>query len=252
MKLLLAAMFAGLHAERVLLATDMAESDPELDIEVNETIPVKPSAPSGGMAALDLEPDTDECWTGWFDRDDPTGSGDWETLSALQRENPGSICPRPLEIEVQTIYGRSMHETGDVIAVADANRGFICRNAHQRHKRRCDDYRVRFRCPISFCCEARPLCWTRWFNRDKPSGSGDWEHLVALRRKYKGEICDSPLRIDAVTADDMTPASSTGQTFHKYDVTSGFICRNKDQWRRRCLDYKVRFQCPCENIRLPY
>ncbi|KAF3849962.1 hypothetical protein F7725_019681 [Dissostichus mawsoni] len=32
------------------------------------------------------------CWTDWFDRDNPSGSGDWELSSDLRKENPGKIC----------------------------------------------------------------------------------------------------------------------------------------------------------------
>ena len=39
------------------------------------------------------------CWTKWFDRDDPSGTGDWETLSNLLEEHPGVICAQPLYIE---------------------------------------------------------------------------------------------------------------------------------------------------------
>lgn len=53
-----------------------------------------------------------ECWTDWFDRDDPTGTGDWETLYHLRKQNPGKICPKPADIEAQTL---SVAAAGDVI-----------------------------------------------------------------------------------------------------------------------------------------
>lgn len=58
-----------------------------------------------------------ECWTDWFDRDNPSGSGDWEILSALRKEYPEKICKNPLQIEVQTTSGVSVASTGNVIAV---------------------------------------------------------------------------------------------------------------------------------------
>ena len=39
----------------------------------------------------------------WYDRDDPSVTGDWETLKDLRQENPGEICARPLAIESQTV-----------------------------------------------------------------------------------------------------------------------------------------------------
>ena len=55
------------------------------------------------------------------------------------------------------------------------------------------------------------VCWSRWFDRDNPSGTGDWETLSDLRTAYPGAICDEPLYIEAVTVDTMTPALATGQ-----------------------------------------
>lgn len=56
-----------------------------------------------------------ECWTDWFDRDDPSGSGDWETLYNLRKENPGKICPTPQGIEATTLSGLSVAAAGEVI-----------------------------------------------------------------------------------------------------------------------------------------
>ncbi|XP_061781322.2 uncharacterized protein [Nerophis lumbriciformis] len=91
-----------------------------------------------------------DCWTSWFDRDNPSGTGDYETLKDLYNENPNQICQAPLNIEVQTTSGLSMHSTGDVVAVADTKSGFICRNSDQITGM-CSDYRVRFRCPLDYC-----------------------------------------------------------------------------------------------------
>lgn len=57
-----------------------------------------------------------ECWTDWFDRDKPSGTGDWEVLSALNNAYPEKICINPLQIEVQTTSGISVAATGNVIA----------------------------------------------------------------------------------------------------------------------------------------
>ncbi|XP_061781364.1 cartilage intermediate layer protein 1-like [Nerophis lumbriciformis] len=91
-----------------------------------------------------------DCWTPWFDRDNPSGTGDYETLKNLYKENPNKICKAPIDIEVQTTSGLSMDSTGDVVAVADTTSGFICRNSDQ-NTGMCSDYRVRFRCPYDYC-----------------------------------------------------------------------------------------------------
>lgn len=183
------------------------------------------------------------CWTDWFDRDDPSGSGDWEIFASLRKANPGKICQTPVDIEAQTLTGLTVAQTGDVIYKNDTTTGFVCRNRDQRRRRRCNDYRVRFRCLPPFCEEK--VCWTRWYDRDNPSGTGDWELLVNLRRQYPGQICNNPRRIQAVTTDTNTPATATGDVIYISSPARGFVCRNRDQRHRRCRDYKVRFECPC-------
>lgn len=58
-----------------------------------------------------------EGWTEWFDRDDPSGSGDWEIISDVRNANPDMICVNPSAIEVQTISGYAAITTGNVIFV---------------------------------------------------------------------------------------------------------------------------------------
>lgn len=55
-----------------------------------------------------------ECWTDWFDRDDPDGSGDWEKLADLRDAHPGKICPNPSDIEARTLSGLTAAEAGDL------------------------------------------------------------------------------------------------------------------------------------------
>ncbi|XP_053737528.1 cartilage intermediate layer protein 1 [Synchiropus splendidus] len=139
-------------------------------------------------------------WTDWFDRDDPSGSGDWEKLAHLRMENPGKICPRPVDIESPSY-------------------GFVCKNYLQPDKR-CHDYRVRFSCyPPTVAKENTRLfvavCWTKWFDRDNASGNGDFELLYYLRKENPGQICKTPCYIEAVTRDTHTPALNTGQVFRR-------------------------------------
>ncbi|XP_036942462.1 cartilage intermediate layer protein 1-like [Acanthopagrus latus] len=196
-KLLGVAIIAGLFfAESDLLAIEAAEVK----------LPTKPT-PSTCPTHI-------QCWTGWFDRDDPSGTGDWETLSDLRRENPGKICPEPGSMEVTTLSGLSVGTAGEVIFRNDLTDGFVCRNQDQSD-RTCNDYRVRFCCPPQYCGEEVTVCWTRWYDRDDPSGTGDWEPLSNLRSENPGQICDNPLYIEAVTTgNNPVLATSTGQTFH--------------------------------------
>ncbi|XP_061923856.1 cartilage intermediate layer protein 1-like isoform X2 [Entelurus aequoreus] len=183
-----------------------------------------------------------DCWTPWFDRDNPSGTGDYETLKNLYNENPNKICKAPLDIEVQTTSGLSMDSTGDVVAVADTTSGFICRNSDQ-NTGMCSDYRVRFRCPLDYCQQKD--CWTPWFDRDNPSGTGDYETLKNLYNENRNKICQSPLDIEVQTTSGLS-MDSTGDVVAVADTKSGFICRNSDQNTGMCSDYRVRFRCPLD------
>ncbi|XP_061775448.1 cartilage intermediate layer protein 1-like [Nerophis ophidion] len=176
------------------------------------------------------------CWTKWFDRDNPSGKGDFETLSDLRREYPGYICQKPLQIDVETTSGVSV--SSDVIFVSDTTTGFICLNSDQK-KGRCRDYRVRFKCPLNFCFED---CWTPWFDRDNPSGTGDYETLKDLYNENPNKICQAPLEIEVLTTSGLS-MDSTGDVIAVADTTSGFVCRNSDQKAGMCSDYRVRFRC---------
>ncbi|XP_061137457.1 uncharacterized protein LOC133155862 [Syngnathus typhle] len=187
-----------------------------------------------------------ECWTPWINRDSPGGFGDYETLSDLQKENPGKICKHPIGIEARTVSGASVESTGNVIQVSDTRTGFICRNVDQPYHGFCADYEVRFSCPLKFC--EHKVCKTSWFNRDKPSGTGDYELLDKIYAENPGEMCRLPLAIEAQTVDGK-PSTSTGDTIAIVDNKTGLICRNSDQMNGRCSDYKVRFICPVDFCR---
>ncbi|XP_059212878.1 cartilage intermediate layer protein 2-like [Centropristis striata] len=145
------------------------------------------------------------CWTQWFDRDNPSGTGDWETLSSLLKANPGKICTQPIGVEAKTLSGLTAAAAGDVIYRSDTTSGFICRNKDQPKKKWCNDYRVRFSCPPSFC---NPGCWTQWFDRDNPSGTGDWETLSSLLKANPGKICTQPIGVEAKTLSGLTAAAA--------------------------------------------
>ena len=98
-------------------------------------------------------------WTQWFDRDNPSGTGDWETLDALRIENPGEICDNPTQIECQTLDGTDYTETGqDVTCSIDT--GLICLNSENTGG--CEDYNIRVYCesvePTLVCGEEVPQC----------------------------------------------------------------------------------------------
>ncbi|XP_037541451.1 uncharacterized protein LOC119418261 [Nematolebias whitei] len=182
-----------------------------------------------------------QAWTQWFDGDDPSGTGDSETLADLHNENLGKICNIPRDIEAQTLSGQSVAQAGENIFRYDTTSGFICRNGDQPDKW-CNDYKIRFSCSPAAC---ENVCWTKWYNRDNPSGTGDWETLSDLQTEYPGQICAEPRYIEAATVVGETAAIQTGDNILFYSPTKGFACRNQDQKSGNCKDYKVRFGCIC-------
>ncbi|KAJ6658779.1 hypothetical protein lerEdw1_019700 [Lerista edwardsae] len=102
-----------------------------------------------------------ECKTNWFDRDDPSGTGDWELLSDLWNEKPGESCHQPLALEVQTLDGTPASETGQQFAVNEPITGFACINDQQGKGVFCLDFKVRFTCPESFCTRPQPQVTSR-------------------------------------------------------------------------------------------
>lgn len=95
-------------------------------------------------------------------------------------------------------------------------------------------------------CLVEPACngkWTKFFDRDNPSGFADAEDLSGLRRSYPGQICPVPSAIDArlITGEDYRTA---GQVV-RINSTFGFTCHHQHQKKKeRCRDYMVRFCCP--------
>ncbi|XP_035690117.1 mucin-5AC-like [Branchiostoma floridae] len=195
-----------------------------LDYEVRFCCPL-PDCPDGS-------------WTPWFDRDNPSATGDWEALVHLRPENPGQICFNPTAVHARVISTQvEASLTGQVIHWYDTTNGFACVNRQQNDGEMCLEYEVRFCCPP--CTN-----WTPWFDRDNPGTTGDWEVLSHLRPENPGQICRSPTDIQARVIATGQDAFQTGEVFAFYDVTTGFVCRMKDQPDGKCLDYEVRFCCP--------
>ncbi|XP_047425803.1 uncharacterized protein si:dkey-205h13.2 [Mugil cephalus] len=184
-----------------------------------------------------------ECRTDWFDHDDPTGNGDYEVLSDLLSIYPREICPQPIAIEVQTIYGEPAYNTSDHFLYYDATYGFACVNAEQKG-RRCRDYKVRFTCPKEFC-QVSEQCRTQWMNSGNSSGEGDVESIHQLLKTFPGQVCGNPTGIEARTTSGIS-ARYTGDIFLSYDVTFGFACINEKQKSKQCEDYQVSLTCPSD------
>ncbi|XP_035665849.1 uncharacterized protein LOC118409092 [Branchiostoma floridae] len=94
--------------------------------------------------------------------------------------------------------------------------------------------------PLAYECSN----WTRWINRDHPSGNGDFEDLPTIHAWYPGRVpCSVPSAVQARTVGTHIDASQTGQVFRDYRPEVGLACWNSDQSDGACLDYEVRFCC---------
>ena len=49
------------------------------------------------------------CWTKWLDRDNPSGTGDYENLVNFPSNQ---VCPKPVGIECRTTAGAPYQSTG--------------------------------------------------------------------------------------------------------------------------------------------
>ncbi len=84
-------------------------------------------------------------WTPWLNRDDPSGTGDWETLDDFRAAGI-NICngAAPIGIECATLAGVDYRNAGEVYSCTPGSGG-ICQNALQNDGA-CLDYQVRFLC----------------------------------------------------------------------------------------------------------
>lgn len=83
-------------------------------------------------------------WTGWLDRDNAGGVGDFETLKDFL--STGQVhCNHPIAIQCETLSGVPWYQAGEVYR-CESDVGGVCVNA-QQPDRACQDYQVRFCCP---------------------------------------------------------------------------------------------------------
>lgn len=120
------------------LATENADTWQGDELWELETVPDKaPRYAEGG----DSDDVTKSSWTQWYDRDNPSGTGDWET-----RDLQSGVCDTPSAVECQTVTGLYLWQTGDNVQ-CDTD-GLLCLNDAQSDGACDHDYKVRF-----LCCE---------------------------------------------------------------------------------------------------
>ena len=86
-------------------------------------------------------------WTKFFDRDNPSDTGDYETLSDINKENPGDACSNPTAVQARVKSTQKDYRTTQQVVQINTSLGFVCKNRCQANQRKCLDYEVRFCCP---------------------------------------------------------------------------------------------------------
>jgi len=206
-----------------------------------------------GIEPIELKPEQEELllrtylnvglctgkWSTWKDRDNPSGTGDYEQLKDFPKT--GDLCSDPLAVQARIIGTSTLATTEEVHFSLD---GFFCRNDEQP-RGWCSDYEVRF------CCKAETLLavgsctgkWSSWKDRDNPSGNADNELLRYFPQT--SDLCPKALAVQA----RIIGTSNLWTNENVVITLGGFLCRNSDQPSgSSCSDYEVRFCCKTETV----
>ncbi|XP_065840823.1 mucin-5AC-like [Oscarella lobularis] len=194
-----------------------------------------------------------ECWTVWFNIDNPGWTGDYEKLETLR--NAGyKVCKQPEAVRCRTVHTHIDAKLTGRKLTCSPSVGFFCVNSDQDWGKTCLDYEVKFLCPCNYVdAPTKPPfdlrmafalcfgCWTAWLDRDGPGGTGDYEQ----RDLFSRPICDRPGSVQCRRTSNHQAALKTGQKLFCTPAL-GLVCINKNQPSgQMCYNYEVRFLCPC-------
>lgn len=84
-------------------------------------------------------------WTPWLNRDRQSGKGDYETLSGHLKN--GAACESPSDVQCRATKSKEDWRKTEETYHCSTEAGGYCNNRDQSD-RRCQDYEVRFMCPI--------------------------------------------------------------------------------------------------------
>jgi len=86
-------------------------------------------------------------WTQFFDADNPSATGDYETIALINQVYPGKLCPKPTAIDVRLVSNSAPYQTANQVVSISTSNGFACVNS--QNSGQCKDYKARFCCPSS-------------------------------------------------------------------------------------------------------
>ena len=99
---------------------------------------------------------------------------------------------------------------------------------------------------MSYVCHPL-LCaagaWTGWYDRDDPSGSGDWENIISEVVHPCGGATPVAARCEANIGGTWTPSDKAGQVLSMPCGITGLVCL-QDANNQACYDYRVKYLCP--------
>lgn len=181
----------------------------------------------------------------WLNRDDPGGTGDYERLSDFEADKQDGkndfsklYCDNPSFIQVRRV-GSSIvlnSKSFSYVRAFNLQDGLVCNNSDfpDNHPYKCFDYQTSYKCDGE---------WTKWYDRDDPSGSMDnearplleglCENPTDIKARYKAPVAGEPW---------MGPYYGPRDRFKQFD-NKGLLCKNEDQDDGKCSNYSVRFMC---------
>lgn len=168
-------------------------------------------------------------WTDWVDMDDPSGTRDRESISALINQLDLE-CDTVAAVQARRISdGILAQHTGEVVNVS-TNWGFTCVNADQPDGA-CDDYEMRIAC----------VQWTGWLDRADGGAARNDNEFFHLHVGAGDIMCDAFVDMEARRVSDKVDATETGENLVIDE--RGLRCRANEQDDNRCDDYEVRYLC---------
>lgn len=199
-------------------------------------------------------------WTPWVSASKPDMVGEYET--AWELRNMISMCEMNFVTvtECRTVGTHIPYDQAGEKNVVCNNeiKGLVC-FAQNQTDGSCMDYEIRVFCDECASTTVNPLLtttpqpstckprWLPWINSMTPTSDMSYvEHEFMSLDKQK-ELCSDGriTRIECETTSGI-PFYSAGAVGTTCDITSGFTCRNDENYPIPCEDYKVRYFCECE------
>ena len=167
---------------------------PWVACEPDDGLRCEAGAPSCPDFAVRFECVATEHWTRWFDLDNPSGHGDYETVKVIcEQANmcPGSSTPCPQDSIATDVECRKVGTDGTAplpdFVQCDREVGLTCVNADGH---RCDDYEVRFRCGDPYAPRCIDGVADEAWAPQVPAFFGEHEFASSGVEGRAGEQCD--------------------------------------------------------------